>query len=80
MCVSYRKLNSVTKPFEYPIPWCDDSVTIVMVGSTVMWIITVDARQGYHQVSVSSIDREKTSIFRTGLQEIHFQSYAIRPD
>jgi len=35
-CVSYRKLNSVTKPFEYPIPRCDDAVTIVMVGSTVM--------------------------------------------
>ena len=52
MCVSYRKLNSVTKPFEYPIPRCDDAVTIVMVGSTVMWIITVDARQGYHQVAV----------------------------
>ena len=57
MCVSYRKLNSVTKPSEYPIPRCDDAVTIFMVGSTVMWIITVDARQGYHQVSVSSIDR-----------------------
>ena len=36
MCVSYQKLNSVTKTFEYPIPRCDDAVTIVMVGSTVM--------------------------------------------
>ena len=26
MCVSYRKLNSVTLPFEYPIPRCDDAI------------------------------------------------------
>ena len=25
MCVSYRKLNSVTLPFEYPIARCNDS-------------------------------------------------------
>ncbi|MGH7974524.1 MAG: hypothetical protein ACREBR_03270 [bacterium] len=26
MCVSYRKLNSITKPFEFPIPRCADAV------------------------------------------------------
>ena len=26
LCVSYRKLNQVTKPFQYPIPRCDDAV------------------------------------------------------
>ena len=52
MCVSYRKLNSITKAFEYLIPKCDDYVTVFMTGSSIMWIITVDARRGYHQILV----------------------------
>ena len=26
MCVSYRALNKITKPFKYPIGRCDDAV------------------------------------------------------
>ena len=26
LCVSYRQLNQVTHPFEFPIPRCDDAV------------------------------------------------------
>ena len=26
LCVSYQKLNQVTRPFTFPIPWCDDAV------------------------------------------------------
>ena len=26
MCVLYRGLNKVTRPFEYPIPQCDDAI------------------------------------------------------
>jgi len=63
MCVSYRKLNSVTKPFQYPIPQCDDAITIMIVGTNFVWIITVDVRQGYHQVSVHRADREKLAFF-----------------
>ena len=79
MCVSYRKLNSVTKPFEYPIPRCDDAVTIVMVGSTVMWIITVDARQGYHQVAVRRIDREKLAFFAPDHKKYTFKVMPFGP-
>jgi len=63
MCVSYRGLNKVTKPFEYPIPRCDDAIHIFQVGSCQIWVITVDARQGYHQVCVRAIDREKLAFF-----------------
>ena len=49
MCVSYRKLNSITKPFEFPIPRCDDAIAILDTGSQFIWIISLDARQGYHQ-------------------------------
>jgi len=63
MCVSYRKLNSVTKPFEFPIPRCDDAITVLEVGGDAIYIITVDARQGYHQVTVRRIDRDKLAFF-----------------
>ena len=64
MCVSYRKLNSITEPFEYPIPRCDDSVTIVgvQVGGH-MYFISLDAKQGYHQVRVVKVDQEKLAFF-----------------
>jgi len=63
MCVSYRKLNSVTKPFQYPIPRCDDAITILGWGAGRIWLISLDARQGYHQVRVRKVDREKLAFF-----------------
>jgi hypothetical protein len=63
MCVSYRQLNAITKPFEYPIPRCDDAITILIVGGDEIYIITVDARQGYHQVAVRKLDQEKLAFF-----------------
>ena len=63
MCVSYRGLNSVTKPFTYPIPRCDDAIGSLNIGAGKIYIITVDARQGYHQVAVRSADKEKLAFF-----------------
>ena len=63
MCVSYRGLNAVTKPFTFPIPRCDDAISSLNVGPGDIWIITVDARQGYHQISVRKVDREKLAFF-----------------
>ena len=63
MCVSYRKLNSVTKPFQFPIPRCDDAIMIMGWGAGKIFIISLDARQGYHQVSVRKVDREKLAFF-----------------
>ena len=56
MCVSYRGLNKVTKIYEYPIPRRDMAVTIFETSSSKMWIITVDAKQGYYQISVRECD------------------------
>ena len=33
LCVSYRRLNAVTKPFQFPIPRCDDAITILGCGT-----------------------------------------------
>ena len=63
MCVSYRGLNKVTKLYEYPIPRCDMAVAIFQMRSSKIWIITVDAKQGYHQVMVREYDIEKLAFF-----------------
>ena len=47
MCVSYLKLNSITKDFAYYIMRFNDAVIIFMNGSYLMWIITVYSFQGY---------------------------------
>ena len=33
MCVSYRKLNAITKPFELPISRYDNAIAIIDTGS-----------------------------------------------
>ena len=63
MCVSYRKLNAVTKPFQLPIQRCDAIIIIALgCGADEIWIISLDARQGYHQIVVRKIDREKLGL------------------
>ena len=44
LCVSYRALNRITKPFQFPIPRCDDSVYLLGNGSVKVFFITLDAR------------------------------------
>jgi hypothetical protein len=79
MCVSYRKLNSVTKPFEYPIPRCDDAIESVGSGSDRVWIISLDARQGYHQISVRLVDREKLAFFSPDNEKYCFKVMPFGP-
>ena len=55
ICVSYKRLNSNIKLFEFPIPRCDDAIAIIDTGSQFIWVISLDARQGYHQVTVSPV-------------------------
>ena len=52
MCVSYHGLNKFTRLFDYPIPQCDYSISIIAVSASVIYIITIDAKHGYHQVTV----------------------------
>ena len=59
MCVSYRRLNIITKPFQFPIPRCDNAITILGEGADNNWIISLDARQGYHLIAVHMVDQEK---------------------
>ena len=63
VCVSYRCLNSVIKPFQFPIPCCEDTVSVMSRGAGELWIIGLDTHQGYHQVDVCHIGREKLAFF-----------------
>ena len=79
MCASYRRLNAVTKPFQFPIPRCDDAITILGTGADEIWFISLDVRQGYHQISVRKIDREKLTFFNPDDLKYCFNVMSFEP-
>ena len=80
MCVSYRQLNSITKPFEYPIPRCDDAVDslVTCIGNQIHFI-SLDAKQGYHQVQVKHSDKEKLAFFSPNNKKYTFTVMPFGP-
>ena len=79
MCVSYRGLNKVTKIQENPIPRCDMAITIFQTGSSRMWIITIDTKQGYHQFKVRDCDIEKLTFFGPDHKKYAFKVMPFGP-
>ncbi len=69
LCVSFRKLNAVTKPFTFPIPRCDDAVNDV--DPKAQYFIAIDMDSGYWQVSADKDAREKLAFF-TPDGKLHF--------
>jgi hypothetical protein len=63
MCCSYRKVNSVTLPFEYPIPRCEDAIEDFGDSAGKPLFISLDARSGYHQIAVRECDQDKLAFF-----------------
>jgi hypothetical protein len=62
-CVNYRPLNAVTKPFDYPIPRCDDALEECGDSKGRLYFISVDAKAGYHQISVEKHSQEKLALW-----------------
>jgi hypothetical protein len=60
LCVSFRLLNAITRPFQFPIPRCDDEAE--KMGSC-EWAITADLDAGYWQVFMEKHSRDKTGFF-----------------
>jgi hypothetical protein len=56
-CVSYRKVNAVTRPFRFPTPRCDNAVR----GIRGNCFITMDLDCGYWQVKLDKMSQEKTA-------------------
>jgi hypothetical protein len=60
LCVSYRQLNAITRPFQYPIPRCDDEAE--RMGNC-EFAITADLDAGYWQVLMHKQARDKTGFY-----------------
>ena len=57
-CCDTRKLNLITKKDLYPLKRIDTCLD-TLAGS--IWFSTLDMRSGFHQISMSEQDRDKTS-------------------
>ncbi len=79
MCVSYRKLNSVTLPFEYPIPRCEDAIDDFGGSAGKLFFISLDARSGYHQVAVHARDQDKLAFFSPDGEKSTFRVMPFGP-
>ena len=60
MCVSYRKLNAVTRPFRFSLRRCDDA--ILSIGEA-KWFIKMDLHSGYWQIPVHQHSKSKLAFF-----------------
>ena len=60
LCVSYRKLNAITRPFTFPVTRCDDAVEGI---GDAEYFLTMDYDAGYWQVKMNQASKEKTAFF-----------------
>jgi len=74
-CVDYRKLNSVTKKDNYPLPRIDDALDRLQGAQ---FFTSMDCDQAYYQVQNESADREKTAfITPDGLYEFKVMPFGL---
>jgi hypothetical protein len=52
MCVSYHCLNTVTLPFEYSIPCCNNAINNFGDSAGRLFSISLDNKTDYHQILV----------------------------
>ena len=78
-CVNYRGLNSVTLPYHYPIPRCDDALDNFGDSKGRLYFISVDAKSGYHQIAVHEPDQEKLAFFTPELEKLCFTVMPFGP-
>jgi len=60
LCVSYRKINAVTRPFTVPIIRCDDAVKEI---GNAKFYITMDLDSGYWQICCEDSSKPKLAFF-----------------
>ena len=61
LCVSFRRLNQVTRPFKFPIARCDDAVE--GIDPRAKYYIALDMDSGYWQIAVNEQSRAKLSFY-----------------
>ena len=60
LCVSYRQVNQVTRPFTFPIRHCDEAVD--SIGPRKYYIL-MDLDSGYWQVTLAKTARSKMAFY-----------------
>ena len=81
MCVSYRRLNQVTLPFEYPaIPRrCDNAINNFGDSNGRLYFISLDNKTGYDQIGVRFADQTKLAFFGTDGMKYTFSMMPFGP-
>ena len=79
ICVSYRGLNKVTNPFEYPIVRCDAAIEDLGDGNGFLYFISLDAAQGYNQIKVKKDDTQKLAFFAPDNKKYTFSVIPFGP-
>ncbi len=66
LCVSYRRLNQVVRPFQFPIRRCDDAVADIPPWAK--YFLSFDLDSGYWQVELDAESRYRTAFFSMHLK------------
>lgn len=75
-CGDYRRLNDVTEPDKYSIPFLQDCVQFLH-GATIL--TTIDLVRAYQQIPVREADIPKTAIITPfGLYEFPYMTFGLR--
>lgn len=74
-CVDYRKLNTITKRDNYPLPRIDDTIE-KMRGMD--YYTSVDLAAGYWHIEINEADKEKTAFTScAGLWEFNVMEFGL---
>jgi hypothetical protein len=75
ICVDYRKMNSQTKKYPFPLPFLDSILDIVVKHEMYSFM---DECSGYNHVKIVEEDKEKTSfIFKWGAYAYNIMSFGL---
>ena len=74
-CTDYRKLNSITRRDNHPLPRIDDMLERFL-GSK--WFSSLDIASGYWQIEIEEMDKPKTALItQEGLYEYNVMPFGL---